>query len=506
VDESSGDDNRARKRRRVGDTRVSDGTWIPSIEMENEDRRVSRVTSPIKASPERYSTTTVHPSSTSAKTSRSPFVSSSDTFRNVDNGMRRARVKPGPNAFYHDGFADGDRSGSKQNPIIDIDKPTSLTKNMNLEVINVDDDENPIDSVVSGELRTSTSLLDNVSGSGSETLQDKSQNHSPDADNVSPYFERVRPKSGTEHEPNLHRDVEVVEADPDDLGRQDYRPHDRSRRESSDRSITSLHEAVELVDAKRTATDSRQQNEDLHRNAGKLRRLQTGSMLQSAEVKSVDQDTTTHEDDDGSIDELHGPATIGSPTGMKPHGLECRARTDKRQVEIRVNREIPESPERDVSKFKSDIPNTYFASSDKQVTSKRTGTKAQGSHFEQMGFLLRSFRSSHHEPLNDPSLILVYVPESKTFQVRIDGNVRPLNPALAFDKLNSCTWSEDQGNALARLTGSKIGGVMLWFNLEFRDTQSVKNFQGILRTQWTRFKLNWKSGFVTFFRFFENHR
>jgi len=496
VDESSGDDNRARKRRKVGDTRVSDNTWIPSIEMENDRRRVSRVTSPIKASPEQYSTTPVRPSPASAKTLRSPFVSSSDTFRNVDNGMRRARVIPGPNAFYRDEFTDGDRSGSKQNTIVEIDKPTSPSKDKSLEIINVDDDDNPNDTVVSGKLDALASSLDNLSGTRSETIHNKDQNHSADAEKVSPYFDRARSKADTERERNFYRDLELVEADIVDPGHQGGRPHDHNIRENIDGLNTNLHDGVELVDAKRVTGPSRQQNEDLHHNTGKLPRLQTGSILQGVEAKIADRDTTAHEDDDESFDELHGPATIGNPTEMEPRGLERKARTEKRQIEVRVDHEIPESPERETPKATSDIPITYFASSDKQSTSKRSGAKAQRSHFEQLGFPLRSFHSSHHEPLEDKSLILVYVPESKTFQVQINGNVRPLSPALAFDKLNSCIWSNDQGNSLARLTGSKLGGVKLWFHLEFRDTQSVRNFEDILHTQWTKFNLIWKSGFV----------
>ena len=188
----------------------------------------------------------------------------------------------------------------------------------------------------------------------------------------------------------------------------------------------------------------------------------------------------TNEDPDTSVDELHGPATIGntSPNGLPVNRRKVEGRLDERTERQEYDIFVPSKPPE--RKSASDIPTEQFSSGDKQESKSRKATKKQRSEVRK--FVLNSLNLSHDCRLFGPSLTLMYDEERKEFDIFTNGSPVHTEPKLAAHNVNNCWY----GHPYVRLRGPKIDDRGLYFDLKFINEETSKEFLQIV-DEWSVF-------------------
>lgn len=238
-------------------------------------------------------------------------------------------------------------------------------------------------------------------------------------------------------------------------------------------------EVIELPHAHAAHKKERSEIRQTERDSRELNGLKSPIRIRTSSATADRIGISNNEDPDTSVDELHGPATMGN---ISPNDLSI----NRRNVEGRPG-ERSERHESDVLvsskplKYKSrgDIPITRFSSGDKQESKfrKTTGTKNRR---EVPSFLLDSLNVSHDRHLFGSSLVLIYDEDSKAFDIFSNGSPVPTEPTLAAHNVNNCWY----GHPYVRLRGPKIDDRGLCFDLKFNNQEISQDFLRIVN-EWS---------------------
>ncbi len=177
----------------------------------------------------------------------------------------------------------------------------------------------------------------------------------------------------------------------------------------------------------------------------------------------------SNEDLDTSVDELHGPATMGNTS---PNGLPSnRKKVEGRPAEHHEDDVLVSSDPLEL-KSASDIPITRFSKQESK-SRKPAATKKRR---EVTTFVLNSLNLSHDRHLYGSNLVLVYDEDGKEFKIFANGSPVPTEPRLAATNVNNCSYS----HPYVRLRGPKIDDRGLYFDLKFVNEENSEEFLRIV--------------------------
>ena len=391
------DDDHFAKRRRIQKSSPNTSSPGEPIELDEDERRPVRATSPLRSSQESLPQRNSQVSSTSKRNADADSHDSQILFRGVETRMKpnSKRTKPGPNVIH----------------------TTQTTDSGQVSPYFAQSDRHRIRHAPSSRIY--------------ENLTDEE----------------------VERRPKQHAQLYSMNIDDDDV--------------------------VELkCDPRADASRKRESGETrrTEKGAGEIDRSKSSIRVRAPATTSDRTGISIYEDPDTSIDELHGPATVGNAGSNDLPGNRKRVGGRRTERAERHDYDVLVSPEPQERKSASDIPSTRFSSGDKQEPRPRKAAAAKKRRVEAPSFVLDSLNLSHDRHLHGPNLALTYESDGKEFNIFSHGSPVYIELRLAANNVNSCWYS----HPYVRLRGPKIDDHILYFDLKFINEESSKDFLRIV--------------------------
>jgi len=392
-------------------------------------------------------------------------------------------------------FPDDDHFAKKRK----IQKSSSNTSSPR-ELIEVDDDEHKPDRVTSPFKSSQESLPPRNSQVSSASRRNADPNDSQNLfrdveTRMKPNSKRTKPRMNAFHTPQTSKttDSRVVSSyfTRSDHQRLQQTRSSRSRENEVEKQVErqpkqqgQLHsmnidedDVIELSHVDAAREKERSETEQTEKGTGELVRPKSPIHERIPAATADRIGISSNEDPDTSIDELHGPATMGNTS---PYHLP----SNKRKVEVHpVERgehhknDVLVSPEPLERKSASDIPITGSTLGIKQESKTRKAAATKKRRNEVSSFMLNSLNLSHDRRLNDPNLVLTYDEKGKEFNIFSNGSLVSTKPKLAASNVNFCWYN----HPYVRLRGPMIDNRVLNFDLKFINEENSQDFLPIVK-------------------------